>query len=153
MLSLTLVILLLCIAIGLILIEIFLIPGVGIPGIAGIVLMAGALIMAYRIDPITGHYTLAATALASVALVILSLRAKTWDRMSQKEEIKGRVNTDVSELKTGDRGMTIGRLNPTGKVRFGENLYEVRSRGDYIAEQCPVEIINIEGTKITVKPI
>lgn len=149
--SITLVILLLCIAIGLILIEIFLIPGVGIPGIAGIALMAGALILAYQVNTITGHYTLAATVLASLALMALALRAKTWDRLSQKEEIRGRVNNTAGELKVGDRGTCVSRLNPIGTVRIGEALYEARSRGEYISEQTPVEIINIEGTKITVK--
>lgn len=151
--SLTIVILLLCIAFGLILIEIFLIPGVGIPGIAGVVLKVSALVLAYQIDDITGHYTLGVTALISVGLIALALRSKTWEKISQKEEIRGRAGAAVHDLKAGDRGITVGRLNPIGNVRFGDVLFEARSKGDYIPEKCTVEIVTIEGTKITVKPI
>ena len=56
--SVTIVILLLVAAIALILIEIFLIPGVGIPGIIGLALMAVALFLGYSIDTTTGHFTL-----------------------------------------------------------------------------------------------
>jgi membrane-bound ClpP family serine protease len=146
----SIVILLLIIAIGLILLEIFFIPGVGVVGIAGAALMVISLGLAYHISTPFGHYTLAGTAVASAGLIVLSLRAKTWDRMSLKSELSGHVDTPDIGLSIGDSGKAISRLNPIGKAMFNNHMIEVRSKGTYIEADASIEIVNIEGTKITV---
>lgn len=151
--SLTVVILLLAVAIGLVLLEIFFVPGVGIPGIIGAVLMIISLVLAYQLSTTIGHYTLGATGTVSILLLILAFRSKTWDRLSQKEEIRSHVTTTTDQLKIGQHGTAISRLNPIGNVRFGEELCEARSRGNFIDAGTSVEIVNIEGIKVTVKPI
>jgi membrane-bound ClpP family serine protease len=150
--TVTIVILLLLTAIGLILIEIFLVPGVGIPGIAGLALLGITLFLAYQIDSITGHVTLAATSLISVGLIALAFNAKTWSRLSIKEEITSRVVIDTTTLSIGQVGKTISRLNPIGNVSFDDITIEARSRGEFIDENTSVEIATIEGNKITVTP-
>lgn len=151
--SLTVVILLLAVAIGLVLLEIFFVPGVGIPGIIGAVLMVISLVLAYQLSSTIGHYTLGATAVVSVLLLVLAFRSKTWDRLSQKEEITSHVTATTDQLTVGQQGVAVSRLNPIGNVRFGEELYEARSRGNFIDDGTNVEIVNIEGIKVTVKPV
>lgn len=146
----TIIILLLVIAIGLVLIEIFLVPGVGIPGIAGAVLMLACLFLAYNMSPAFGNYTLAATGLISIGLVLLAFRAKTWQKLSLKSGIDSKVDRPTEGLAVGDVGEAISRLNPMGKAMFNEHFYEVSSKGEYIDAHSSVEITNIEGTKITV---
>ncbi len=146
----TIIILLLVIAIGLVLIEIFLVPGVGIPGIAGAVLMLACLFLAYNVSPAFGNYTLAATGLISIGLVLLAFRAKTWQKLSLKSGIDSKVDRPTEGLAVGDVGEAISRLNPMGKAMFNEHFYEVSSKGEYIDAHSSVEITNIEGTKITV---
>lgn len=148
--SITVVLLILMLAIGLILIEIFLIPGVGIPGIAGALLMMVSLYLAYDINTAYGHYTLTGTILASAGLIALAFRAKTWDKLSLKTGIDARVALDNTGLSIGQKGIAISRLNPIGKARFGDKTTEVASKGDFIDAESPVEIINIEGNKIIV---
>lgn len=150
--TVTLVVLLLLAAIALILIEILIIPGVGITGISGLVLMAGAIVIAYNIDPMTGHITLAATIIASIGLIFLSIRSKTWEKMSQNDEIKGRVDQHTEKVKVGEQGIAISRLNPIGNVEFKDERFEASSIGEFIDAGSRIEIINIEGNKITVKP-
>jgi len=146
----TIIILLLVIAIGLVLIEVFLVPGVGIPGIAGAVLMLACLFLAYNMSPAFGNYTLAATGLISIGLVLLAFRAKTWQKLSLKSGINSKVDRPTEGLAVGDVGEAISRLNPMGKAMFNEHFYEVSSKGEYIDAHSSVEITNIEGTKITV---
>ena len=146
----TIIILLLVIAIGLVLIEVFLVPGVGIPGIAGAVLMLACLFLAYNVSPAFGNYTLAATGLISIGLVLLAFRAKTWQKLSLKSGIDSKVDRPTEGLAVGDVGEAISRLNPMGKAMFNEHFYEVSSKGEYIDAHSSVEITNIEGTKITV---
>ena len=153
MISLSIVILLIILAIGLILVEIFLVPGVGIPGIAGTLLLLLSLILAYQIDNTTGHYTLASTIIISVFLIWLTFRSKTWDRLSQKEEIKSKVQSDGIMLHPGDIGIAMSRLNPIGTGRFGDVTVEVSSQGEYIDAKSNIEIITIEANKIFVKSV
>lgn len=148
--SATIVILLLALAIGLILIEIFLIPGVGIPGIAGAVLMFICLVMAYKVSTTFGHYTLLGTAVVSAALVALAFRSKTWDKLSLKSDIDARVEHPLYSLKVGDSGEAISRLNPMGKALINEHFFEVSTKGEYIDAHSSIEITNIEGNKIIV---
>lgn len=151
--TITLVILLLIAAIALLLLEILVIPGVGITGILGTLLMIAALVIAYQIDSTVGHLTLVGAALSSSVLLILAFRSKTWERLSQKAEIKAKVEYHTEGLQIGDTGTTVTRLNPIGTVRFDEETYEARSKAEFIGENTRVEIINIDGHKITVQPI
>lgn len=151
--SLTIVVLLLAVAFTLILVEIFLIPGIGIPGLVGAALLLTALVLAYTLPYPTGHWVLGATALVSAALVVVALRSKTWDKMTQKVEITGRAGAEHSELRIGDHGLCVGRLSPSGKARFSEKEYEVSSTGPLIEAGTAIEIVTIEPHKITVIPL
>ncbi len=150
--TLTIVILLLLVSIALILVEIFLIPGVGIPVIAGLVLLGVTLFSAYSIDTTTGHITLAASLVVSAGLIALAFRSKTWSKMSVKDEIRSKVIIDTTQLEIGQEGKTQTRLNPIGNVLFNDQQLEARSNGEFIDDHTKVEIVNIEGNKITVKP-
>jgi membrane-bound ClpP family serine protease len=146
----SIVILLLIIAIGLVLIEIFLIPGIGIAGIAGALLMITSLVLAYEVGVTFGHYVLASTGIISVGLVILAFRTKTWDRLSLKSDIHSKVDNPAVMLTVGDKGKTVGRLNPTGKALFNDKYIEVSSKGAYIEPETEIEIVQIDANKITV---
>lgn len=150
--TITLVIVLLATAIALILVEIFLVPGVGVPGIIGLALLAITLYVAYTIDNTTGHITLGVTTLVSAGLMLLAFRAKTWTRLSIQEEIKSKVTFNTASLQVGQEGKTLTRLNPIGNVMFDELQFEARSKGEFIDDHTLVEIVNIEGNKITVIP-
>lgn len=151
--TLTIAILLLLVAIALMLIEIFLVPGVGIPGIAGLILLVASIYIAYQIDTTSGHYTLAASVVISIGLMLLAFRAKTWSRVSVNSEIKARLIYPTDTLKIGDKGNTISRLNPIGNIRVNDQKFEASSIGDFIDANTPIEITNIEGNKVSVKPV
>lgn len=151
--TLTVAILLLLVAIALMLIEIFLVPGVGIPGIAGLILLVASIYIAYQIDTTSGYYTLAASVVISIGLMLLAFRAKTWSRVSVNSEIKARLIYPTDTLKIGDKGNTISRLNPIGNIRVNDQKFEASSIGDFIGANTPIEITNIEGNKVTVKPV
>lgn len=151
--SASIVILLLIIAIGLVLIEIFLIPGIGIAGIAGALLMITALVLAYEVGTTFGHYALTATGLISIGLVFMAFRTKTWDRLSLKSDIQSKVENPALQLSVGDKGKSISRLNPMGKALFNDKYIEVSSKGAYIDANSEIEIVQIDSNKITVTQI
>ena len=106
--------------------------------------------MAYQVNERFGHYTLAATGIASIGLIFLAFRAKTWDKLSLKSGIDSKVDRPIDTLKVGDVGIAVGRINPMGRAMFNDHYYEVKSQVDYIDADSSIEIVNIEGSKITV---
>lgn len=151
--TLTAIFLIIILGIILLLVEILVIPGFGIPGIIGIILIITGIFFSYRIDNTTGHLIFAGSFILSVALILLSLRAKTWNRLMLKAEISGKTNTLESEIKPGDTGVTISRFAPMGKAKINDQLVEASSQGEFISENVPVQVIKAEGNKIIVKPV
>jgi membrane-bound ClpP family serine protease len=56
-------------------------------------------------------------------------------------------------LHAGDEGITLSRLAPIGKARFGNQTVEAKTQGDFIDEQTPVVIVRVEGYNVIVEKI
>lgn len=153
--SWTIIAVLILIGLTFIVLEILVIPGQGIAGIIGLIIMAVGIWQTYSVYGSTsGHIVLASSFVISVISLILSLRSKTWKKMMLKSEIVSRVNEiDGDKIKQGDTGKSISRLVPAGKARFGDEYYEVHTYGTFIDQNTKIEIIKIENNKIFVKQI
>jgi len=153
--TLTAVIILLLMGLLLMIAEVMVIPGVGFVGIFGFLLLILAVYFAYEIDNNTGHIVLISGSISSIGILFLSLRANTWDRVALKTILKGKSNpNNYSELfSVGQKGKTTSRLNLVGKAIFGESVVEVKSYSDFVDNNVDIEIVKIEGTKITVKKV
>jgi membrane-bound ClpP family serine protease len=60
---------------------------------------------------------------------------------------------EEGKIKIGDKGKTITRLNPMGRVMVGNEHYEAKSIDKLIDQNTEVEIVKIESNKIIVKPL
>ena len=147
------IVLLILVGFILILVELFVIPGVTIAGIGALILIGGGIFSGYYFhDATTGNYILLGTGLGMFLSFILALKLKTWQRFGLRTEIEGRVGTlDENAVRTGDTGRTVSRLAPIGKAIIKDILYEVRSEGGYIDSQKEVSVIRIDGNKIYVE--
>ncbi len=149
------IVLLLIFAIILLILEIFVLPGFGIAGIAGILFSVGGIYYAFRDFGTTGGVVTIVSMLVAFAVTIaVSLKSGTWQRISLKADING-INDPLkdTDIKPGDVGMTIGRLAPMGKVTINGSIVEAKSIGGYINQKTPVEVVKILNTNIVVKPI
>jgi membrane-bound ClpP family serine protease len=148
------VVTLILIGLAFLLLEILVIPGTGVAGIVGFILLGIGVWQAYSYyGSTTGHWVLAGTIVGTVVVLAYSLRAKTWRRVALKSEIDSRVNLINEEtLKPGDEGKSISRLVPGGKAVFNNEYYEVRSMGEFIDQGVDIVIEKIEDHKIFVKP-
>ncbi len=153
--SWTIIAVLIIIGLTFIVLEILVIPGQGIAGIIGLIIMAVGIWQTYSVYGTTsGHIVLAASFVVSVISLVLSLRSKTWKKMMLKSEIGGRVNEiDANKIHKGDTGKSISRLAPAGKALFGDEYYEVHTYGTFIDQNTEIEVIKIENNKIFVKQI
>ena len=147
------IIILLLVGLLFILLEILVIPGVGVAGILGTVLIIFTIWQTYKIYGfVAGHYTLASTLVFTILLLYFSFKSKTWKKMMLNSKIEGKVNTvDEKKLKVGDVGKTISRLAPAGKGLFNGEYYEVHSQGDFIDPGKEIIIVKINFNKIIVK--
>ena len=133
--------------------EILVIPGSGIAGILGFILMAAGIWLAYTRQSVqAGHITLAVTLGVNLTGLILVLRTKTWNKIMLKTKIDSKVRTFKSvDLKVGDKGKTVSRCAPMGKAVFNNKFFEVSALAEFIDENSDIEIIKIAGNKIFIK--
>ena len=99
--------------------EIVLLPGISIGGILALVCYGSSIYMAFRdYGPLTGAMVTVAILVLSAGATIVSLRAKTWQRFSLKQQIDSSSMRTPEEdnVRIGDRGVTLSRLSPMGKV-------------------------------------
>lgn len=144
---------------GLVLIiaEIILIPGIFITGLLGLGCTVGACYYAFEtFGQNTGWIvTIANIVLCSVTL-ILAMRSKTWKKISLNTTLDSPVKTNTvcaEDLQIGEQGTSISRLNPMGKARFQNEIYEVTAQEGWVDAQETLEIIRIEDHHIWVKKI
>ena len=137
-----------------IMIEIFLLPGVSLSGIAGGILLAGGIIYSYHYVSITfGHITLTASILVSLIALIILVRSKSLRKIALKTEIRETVdNSELSKVAVGDHGKAISRLNPMGKVLINNNIMEAKTlEGEMIDEDSEIVILKINSNNVIVK--
>ncbi|HMT66323.1 MAG TPA: NfeD family protein [Bacteroidales bacterium] len=155
--SLGLIIFLIFVGLLLFVIEFMLIPGVTIAGIGGAICLVTGIVMAFiSFGTSTGMIVLGVTALVMVVTTVLMLRAKTWSKFMLKTAIDSKVDTVGSEegkVKPGDRGTTVTRLAPGGKVLVNGEYFEAKSVDLLIDPKQEIEVIRIEDNKLIVKPI
>ena len=147
------VIVLIILGILLLLVEILLIPGVNVAGIAGFILMIIGVYLAYdRLGNMQGTIALIVAAVASVTMLVFALRANTWKRVTLNESIDSQAGVDYNNLvKKGDEGTTISRLAPMGKALINNQVVEVSAIGELIDQQKDIVVVKVEENRIIVK--
>jgi membrane protein implicated in regulation of membrane protease activity len=140
------------IAIFLLLMEVFLLPGITVAGVGGGLFAVAGIVYAYSIAPATGHVTLGSSVVVFGGLFCWLLRAKSFQRVALKTNIDATLTStrDIG-LRVGDRGITLSRLAPIGKARFGQTVVEAKAEENFIDEQTPVTIVRIDGYNVSVR--
>lgn len=151
--SWTLIAVLILVGLLFIVLEILVIPGQGLFGVLGLIIMGIGIWQTYgSYGNVAGHIVLASSFAASVVSLVLSLRSKTWKKMMLNTKMEGRANlVDAQKIKVGDVGKSVSRLVPAGKAMFNNEFYEVHTHGDFIDPQKEIEVISIDHNKIIVK--
>jgi membrane-bound ClpP family serine protease len=154
------------------LVELFVLPGFGIFGLGGILLMVASLILASQTFVLpSNEYQLRqfpkSMGIVSAGIVGLWVGAFVLGRYMDRlplfrhfslpapqgeslEQLRRRESlADFSEL-VGQVGVVATPLRPAGKVRFGERLIDVVSSGDAFEVGDQVRVERVDGTRVTV---
>lgn len=152
--AISVTVLLILTGIFLLLLEIFVLPGISIAGIGGALFLIAGVIYSYTTFGNTGgHITLAATILLVALSAFFAFRSKTWKKAMLETEIDGKVDALKNiDLTIGDVGTTISRLAPMGKVKMNGSTVEAKSLMGFVDQKTEVKIVKIESSYIIVKP-
>ena len=126
-------------------IEVFLIPGISIAGLAsaGCILYANYYAFS-TLGTVPGIITLVISALGVIAVTVWFMRSKTVDKLSLKKGIDYRPEPLKGlDLKAGDEGVAITRLALIGNAEFNGRIIEVRSSDGFIDEKCRIRVERI----------
>ncbi|MBN1388030.1 MAG: hypothetical protein JW965_06250 [Bacteroidales bacterium] len=155
--SLGIIIFLIILGILLFLVEFLIVPGITVAGIGGAIsIITGVVLAFYYEGPTTGLIVLISTAVLIGLTAVFMLKAGTWKKMMLNKAIDSKVDfikMEEGRIKVGDKGKTITRLNPMGKVMIGNEYYEAKAMDKLIDQNTEVEIVKIESNKIIVKPL
>ncbi|GHV64659.1 nodulation efficiency protein D (NfeD) [Bacteroidia bacterium] len=145
-------IVLIVIGLSLILMEVLVLPGIGVAGFLGFGAIVLAVYLGYRyFGTTTGHYILLGVAVLGFATTIYAIRAKTWKKLSLHASIDSTVEGVDLSIKVGDTGKTVGRLAPMGKVQIGDFVLEAQSVDGYVDADTEVEVVKAYKDKVLVK--
>lgn len=160
------------VGLALLAVEIFVIPGFGVAGIAGITLTLGSLILVmvnnnvFDFEFVPANNLLVAFAAAFggimggiVVLFVAGSRlsdSKFFKRIALTETQDRQQGYTSSFLKIdlkGKRGIAQTVLRPGGKIMIDGELYDAYTRGEYIEKGQEVEVIEEETTSLRVKSV
>lgn len=150
------VFILILLGIILFLIEFLVVPGITIAGIGGLILMGSGVYLAFEnFNSQVGFIVLIATLLSSVIILAIALRSRTWKGVMLSDKIDGKVNIGpaINTVNPGDKGITLTRLNPIGKIRVNGIIMEGKSLQGYLNQKTEIEVIKITGSQAIVKPL
>lgn len=148
----TIIVFLMLVAIVLILLEIFLLPGITIAGIGGFLFAAAGVIYAYSVGETAGHITLFLSLATFGGAFVWLLRSRSFNRVALKTDVDSKLTSSRDlGIEPGDEGLTLSRLAPIGKARFKGITVEAKSMDELIDENTEVEVVRVDGYNVLVK--
>ena len=153
--DITIITLLLSLALLLLFVEIFFLPGVTVAGLGGLLCTTGGIVYAYsEVSATAGHVALG-IALASFSLLFYWLmRSKTIDKYSLQTNIDGKIiSNDDLNIQVNDEGITLSRLNPMGKIKVNGIITEGTSITGFVSEATVIRVVQVTAGAVLVEPI
>ena len=136
-------------------VEVFLVPGFGLTGIASICCLAyGNYYSFVHIGPTAGFITLAITLLGGIAITVWFMKSKTLEKVALKKAIDYDTNPlQGLNIQPGDKGHAITRLALIGNAEIDGHIIEVTSFDGFIDEKTPVCVDHITDGIIYVRQL
>ena len=126
-------------------VEVFLVPGITLAGIAsGISLLYAIYYAFHSVGTQAGFITLAVEAVGIIGITIWFMRSKTLDKIALKKNITSKVDRSAEEkVKVGDIGVTTTRLALIGYAEINGDIVEVKSSDGFLNEKTPIIVDRI----------
>jgi membrane-bound serine protease (ClpP class) len=152
----------------LIVVELFLFPGIILPALTGVALIAAALLYSmvdrYPGDPVIPTVAqlqgptvklMAGFAFSLIGIALLGryLPKRVLYSDLEAATIGGPSLPRAGEIKIGDQGLALTLLRPSGTAQFDGRPVDVVTEGGLIEKGAYVKVIQVEGFRIVVEPV
>jgi len=159
----------------LLLVEIFIIPGFGVTGISGIVLILLSLVLSrqdFVVPQFVWQWDLFKKnllyvslsligALALIGVLMISLpHSRLFSRLVLTLEGQKKGDAERSQIiehkgtsSIGDKAVALTDLRPVGKADFGSSVLIVQTDGEYISKGSEIVLVRKEGLRLVVRSV
>lgn len=148
--------------------EIFVIPGFGIAGVSGIILIFVSLFLS--LTPNGPFFDFDAVSIAIIqltgaivaALVLVLILAKLLPKSTRFNRLiladeeradQGFVSYPSEKELVGQEGVALTTLRPAGTAEFNSKRYDVVADWEYIEQGSRIVVLRVEGVKVVVKKV
>lgn len=150
----------------LIIVEVFFVPGVGVPGVLGGVLIIASLVMSFTALPLDVSFEvgelaeamtrvmislLASFVLVAIAAPLVATAAAKRGLVLQDSRAGDLSAPSPSTTLVGKMGEALTDLRPAGKVVIDEVRHEAASEREFVARGDRVRVIRIDGPNVIVR--
>ena len=154
------VILMLCVGLVLLFIEMF-IPGFGVCGISGLVVIAGGIIthavLTKSIVQVLGLILI--FSLVIIILFLILIRSARYGLLGKTPFVENKTavpmnyqNQSEFAFLVGEVGVAITDMRPSGKFMIDDKVYEgIEKNADMVEKGQRVKVVQVEGIKIIVE--
>lgn len=151
------------IGLGLLVLELLVIPGFGVAGVSGISLMLGGIVFIFgkSYELMTAVFWLSASFIATVALgiglVYMIPKTRTGQRFILNTELQKKLGYQApsESLKNyiGREGIALTPLRPAGVAIIDGSRFDVVTEGGFIERNTPIKVIKVEGAQLLVQEV
>jgi membrane-bound serine protease (ClpP class) len=157
-------VILLCLGFVAVAVEVFLLPGFGVAGILGALLIGASVVLAMLGSFPTGGDVVQALAVLGASVFITLAVAFAWFRhLPNSRRFRGLIHQEaslsaegyVSALPRGElvgrQGVALSDLRPAGVATVDGERIDVVTEGEYIQANSPIEVMRAEGYRHVVR--
>ncbi len=162
----------------LVLLEVFVLPGFGVPGVVGIAFMLGALALATvgatdgplpsttaewtRLGGKMGQYLFAMIGAAVLSFTIVrylpNIPYANRLALAPPDDTAAHATANLPGATQaagliGAVGIAVTVLRPAGTVRFADDFVDVVTEGSYVPAGVRVQVVEVEGNRIVVREV
>ena len=158
------------VGVGLLIVEIFIIPGFGLAGISGISLVIFSLGAALigniglnfpELDQISNAvWTMAVTLVLGIAMIASFVRYLPENTMFNKlvlsessERSSGYTSSESKDDLLGEDGITITALRPSGTALIQDRKVDVVSDGDFVEKGARIKVVETTNLRVMVRKL
>ena len=147
-------------------VEVFLLPGFGVAGVLGIILIASSMLLALIGSAPTGADVLQAAAVLAAAMVVTVAVVFGWLRhlpnsprwsglfLSHRSQAsEGFISAPQRAELVGRAGVALTDLRPSGTAVFDDERLDVVTEGEFVKSGSGVTVLRSDGYRLVVRAV
>ena len=131
--------------------ELFVVPGFGVPGIGGLLALGlGCILAVLWFGAFKGGFTVVLV-LGLTSGILIWFPHSRYGRAFIHQKTLARARATEETMPVGAAGIAESDLRPSGIARFGARRESVVTDGEYISAGTPVVLMEVSGSRLVVE--